>query len=288
MKIFNPIGYDYVTVVEILKQEISEIDLDVCEQPKQTLGKYYESCKDKKPDIIINGGFFGLANGDPCFNLENEGRMYAETDLYQEGIGIKGSSDLILSKAKAENWRDFISAYPVLMRNGSPVHISIASEINYKARRSILGYTDDKIYLIAVEKPGLTFSGCQTLLSELGVDNAINLDGGGSTKILKDGKSITSNSYNRAVDNVICIYLKKDVLYRVQTGAYSKYANALVRRTQVRALKDTIGAGYKNAYIRQIDGLYKVQVGAFSKRENALKVTADLKTKGIDSFITTV
>lgn len=286
MKVFTPENYTYVTVVEIPKSEIEKLDIALCAQPKQTLINYYNSCE-KKPDIIINGGFFGMSNGDTCFNLEDEDTMIAATASYQDGMGIVNKSTLELSTLKSKDWRDFISAYPVLMRDGAPAAITTASEINYKARRSILGYNEANIYLIAVENPGLNFSGCQTLLADLGIENAINLDGGGSTKILKDGKSITSTLYNRAVDNVICVYLKDKVLYRVQTGAFSKKLNALAYQTRIRLLKDDIGAGYKNAYIRLIDGLYKVQVGAFSKRENALKVVNDLKTKGYNSFITT-
>ena len=287
MRIFNPDGYYYVTVIEIPREEIDKLDIALCAQPRQTLFQYYNSCN-VKPDIIINGGFFGMSNGDTCFNLEDENKPIASTELYQEGMGIVGSNHLELSSLKEKDWRDFISAYPVLMRNGVPATITTASEINYRARRSILGYNDENIYLIAVEAPGLNFSACQAVLRNLRVDNAINLDGGGSTKILREGKSITSDEYNRAVDNVICVYLKKEqILHRVQTGAYSNRNNALACQARIRALEDSIGAGYKNAYIRYIDGLYKVQVGAFSKRENALKVVEDLKAKGYNSFIST-
>jgi cell division septation protein DedD len=119
----------------------------------------------------------------------------------------------------------------------------------------------------------------------MGVTYAINLDGGGSTKILQKGKSITSAVYNRAVDNVLAVYLKK--LYRVQCGAFSKQINAMSLRTKIRDLPDDIGAGYKNAYVRKIDNYYKVQVGAFSNRLNAQMVLNDLKDKGLDAFITT-
>jgi exopolysaccharide biosynthesis protein len=49
----------------------------------------------------------------------------------------------------------------------------------------------------------------------MNIDYAINLDGGGSTKILKDGKSLTSILYNRSVDNVIAFWLKNKPIYRV-------------------------------------------------------------------------
>jgi exopolysaccharide biosynthesis protein len=49
----------------------------------------------------------------------------------------------------------------------------------------------------------------------MNINYALNLDGGGSTKILENGKSITSSLYNRPVDNVIAIYLKPKTIYRV-------------------------------------------------------------------------
>jgi exopolysaccharide biosynthesis protein len=91
----------------------------------------------------------------------------------------------------------------------------MAQEINYKARRTILAYTETIIYVIAIESPGMNFYEVQNMLMEMDLDYAINLDGGGSTKILENGKSITSTLYNRAVDNVIAFYLKPKVIYRV-------------------------------------------------------------------------
>ena len=77
----------------------------------------------------------------------------------------------------------------------------------------MLGYNDKTIYIVAVELPGLRFAEMQKVMKDLGCDYAINLDGGGSTKILEKGESATSTLYNRAVDNVFAIYLNP--LYRV-------------------------------------------------------------------------
>lgn len=104
----------------------------------------------------------------------------------------------------------------------------------------------------------MDFAQMQDMLIELGVAYAINLDGGGSTKILYNGESITSSMYNRAVDNVVAFYLKPTIIYRVQTGSFSLKANAEKFCAQVRALPDKIGAGYAKAYVRKVNGTYKV------------------------------
>ena len=134
----------------------------------------------------------------------------------------------------------------------------------------------------------MDFAQMQDMLIELGVAYAINLDGGGSTKILYNGESITSTMYNRAVDNVVAFYLKPTIIYRVQTGSFSLKANADKFCEKIRALPDKIGAGYAKAYVRKVNGTYKVQVGAFSVKSNAQKVVSDLKSLGYSCFITTL
>ena len=70
------------------------------------------------------------------------------------------------------------------------------------------------------------------------------------------------------------------VLYRVQTGAYSKKANAEKQLAKVKA------AGF-DTYMVTVDGLYKIQVGAYSKKANAEAMLAKIKAAGFDAFITT-
>ncbi|EHL67054.1 hypothetical protein HMPREF1032_00684 [Subdoligranulum sp. 4_3_54A2FAA] len=70
------------------------------------------------------------------------------------------------------------------------------------------------------------------------------------------------------------------VLYRVQTGAFSNKANADAMLQKVKA------AGF-DTYMVKVDNLYKIQVGAFSKKANADAMAAKLKTAGFDTYITT-
>ena len=60
--------------------------------------------------------------------------------------------------------------------------------INHKHPRTILGYDDDYYYLLTIEgrlanSRGATFSEIVTLCQDLGITNAFNLDGGGSTQL---------------------------------------------------------------------------------------------------------
>ena len=71
----------------------------------------------------------------------------------------------------------------------------------------------------------------------------------------------------------------KDVIYRVQCGAFKTKANA---DNRVKALK---AQGFA-AIIKFIDGAYKVQCGAYKKKENAEALVKKLKAKGFASFVT--
>lgn len=72
----------------------------------------------------------------------------------------------------------------------------------------------------------------------------------------------------------------QEVLYRVQTGAFSNKANADAMLDKVKA------AGFET-YMVKVDNLYKIQVGAYSKKPNADAMSAKLKTAGFDTYITT-
>lgn len=71
-----------------------------------------------------------------------------------------------------------------------------------------------------------------------------------------------------------------EVLYRVQTGAFSKKANADAMLKQVKA------KGF-DTYMVKSGGLYKIQVGAFSKKSNAIAMASKLKAAGFSTYITT-
>ena len=71
-----------------------------------------------------------------------------------------------------------------------------------------------------------------------------------------------------------------DVLYRVQTGAFSVKENAEAQLAKVRA------AGF-DAFVTQAGSLYKIQVGAFGVRGNAEAMAAKLEAAGFSTYITT-
>lgn len=279
MRTYNPESYSYITVVEIPKSEILKFDMALCAEPRQTLKNFYDSCS-VKPTIVCNGGFFNMTDGSTCFNYTDEGKIINSNSSFKEGFGTV-NGDLQYGIIGEKSFEDFISAYPVLIKQGKKINISIATELDYKARRTILAYDNFNVYIIAIESPGMDFAQMQNFLLSMKIEYAINLDGGGSTKILKDGKSLTSCLYNRAVDNVIAVYLKPQTIYRVQVGSFASKSNA----TEFLMTVQSLGGVCADAYVRKVNNYYKIQVGAFSVRANAQKVVDFLKEKGFTAFI---
>lgn len=277
---------DYTTVRKIPFSEIEKVDFALCAQPRQTLQNFYNVCE-RKPDILTNGGFFGMSDGSTCFNYVDDGQIVHSTDLYKWGIGIIDQKIMKYGNIDYRtDWRDFISGYPVLIDNYQPVTIDFAKELNYKARRTVLAFDPDYLYLICIDKPGMAYKAMQAMLQSFNVQYAINLDGGGSTRMMDNGQVVTNGSENRAVDNVVAVYLKKEeerTIYRCQVGCYSQRANAETMLAKIKAL----GGIYEKAYVRNIGGYFKVQTGAFAIKSNAEHIRDDLKSKGFNCFITT-
>lgn len=216
--------YSYVTVLEMPKSAIDNIDFAEAKQPRETLKAFYDR-QEAKPDVVINAGFFALANGTPCFGQIDEGVVRVNDTRYNEGFGFfPGDPDrLHYGKFSEGGWKDFLSAYPMLVKGGKALTAwDYATELDYKAVRSMIGFNDDTVFYVHVGKPGMNFAQMAKLMEKLGCQYAMNLDGGGSARCLLQGKVIGTPTENRAVDSVFAVYFKDGVKvnpYPVPNGA---------------------------------------------------------------------
>lgn len=297
----------------IPKEEIDKIDFALCKGSdtgtnggRQNLKEYYDSCA-RKPDLIINGGLFNMANGETIFVYKDNGKdimTYTNNEDYFYGIGTlkENNRELVYGKMN-NNFLDFVTAYPMLLINGQVTPQTSTGwkdgALANKHLRTGIGWNDKNIYFIVLTGENKTGKGA-TLLefanfakNTIGCKYLANLDGGGSVAMLKDGEYIFNQG--RKVDNVVALYLKKEntpvtpdepqqaptqALYRVQVGAYLKESNAKVMLDRIKN-----NTSYSTAYIRKVNEYYKVQIGAFSKLENAKQVVNKLKAQGFPAFI---
>ena len=274
-----------IYIAQIPKAEIEKIDFVLCKQPTETLESYYKR-QNRKPDVEINGGFFdgGTSVGQTILTYRDEYQDISKEDWALYGFGVQGENQLIASNYN-ESFRDFICGYPPLLHEGKPIQSALGAELNYNARRSIMAYNASYVYLIAIDSPGMKYGPIQSFLQQLQIEEAINLDGGGSTRLLYKGTAYATAIYNRPVDNLIAVYLKPKparIIYRVQLGAFSSKINANAFCNKIKGL----GGMYTDAFVKYISPYYKVQVGAFSVKTNAENVLQDLKAKGYNAFIT--
>ena len=208
MNVYHNGIYD---IVEIPKSEIGQIDFDLCAQPRETLSSYYNRMG--KPEVLINGTFFNMSNGDTCFSFIDDDEVIKNYYGVKDGFGIKKNDKTTLVYGNIDDgtdWWDFCAGYPVLVNAGVPISkVSWGSEINYNATRSVLGCRENgDVVLVTANKPGVKFIElAKYLVNTLHLHYAINLDGGGSSRLMVNGEVVNTPTENRAVDTVVAIYL---------------------------------------------------------------------------------
>lgn len=299
-----------INVTDVPMSEITNFSVDMCTQPKlapEKMLKLYPTT----PTILCNASFFVTSTGDSIWTLKSNNTVYSYDANMAVGFGVPTKDKLPFEGTYKPNsdyiqndysWRDFVTAYPNLYFNGQRCNITMGSEINYNAHRTVIGWTKGRnvLFIITFEGKGVNFSRLQDYIKQIYPDvwYCCNLDGGGSVAHYFDGKRISDPGWERPIDSVISIFVRTDqerqekeeamkpnIRYTVQLGAWSKkeYADAYLKKVQ---LLRTEVHDYKDAYVKFIDNRYKIQCGVFSKKENAERLVEDLKKNGYDCYIT--
>lgn len=251
---------DYVKVVEIESSEIDYINFDLCEQPRETLGAYYNR-QLRKPNLLINGGFFNLSSGQTCFSFVDDGNIITNHYGVKQGLGttIDDQAKLIFGGIDDNiHWYDFIAGYPVLVENGeAKTAFTWASEINYKATRSAMGITgQNKLIFVTVSKPGVDLKELAAIMKNVGCLYAINLDGGGSSRMLVNGEVVNDPTENRSVDSVVAVYLK-DTSSNMGEVEYIPYISYTVQKgdSMWKIATEYLGSGSRYKEIVEFNNL---------------------------------
>lgn len=217
-KPFQTVKINSYTQLDIVPHSsIEAVAFEKCADPKETLGSYYSS-KEKKPQIMINGGLFNMSTGHNVMSFVCDG----EEQNYQNGftgMGVLGGdpAKLVYGTDKARKWKYFMTAYPMLVINGKANTVyGNASNLNYLTLRSAVGVRENGTLLIlTVDKPGMKFAEMAKIFVEYDAQYAMNIDGGGSVRKMHENKVVNAPIENRPVDNVFCVYLKEDPLAKL-------------------------------------------------------------------------
>lgn len=212
---FQTVRVNEYTQLDIIPIEsIDEVRFVKLAEPTEMLEHYYNRAE-KKPNIMVNGGLFNMKSGHNVMSFVS---MYEEQNYKNnfEGMGTvwNGAQTLIYGKDASHEWRDFMTAYPMLIINGKAnKNYGNAKTLNYKTARTAIGVKEDgSVLILTVDAPGMTFEQMTAIFLQYRAFYAMNLDGGGSVRKLHDGIVVNNPSENRKVDNAFCVYLKKDLL----------------------------------------------------------------------------
>ena len=157
-------------------------------------------------------------------------------EIPEDGFVLAGDKDGILNKVKKRNllmiswnidpdWSNVIEAVsggPYLIMNGQLYVDDLSQKFKFAkketyAPRSAIGIgKDGKLYLITVNgrnkgySVGLTLKELAGFLEKLNLRDAINLDGGGSTTLVADGKILNylSEHHERKISTGLLIFYK--------------------------------------------------------------------------------
>lgn len=165
------------------------------------------------PGTAINGGYFGM-DGKPTGDMVIQGKLVAR-GAHRTGLCIlKNGKAVIRTRVKGapsiwNGCKTVICAGPRLMRNGkidlNPTQEGFTSRsLQVKALRTGVGITKDQHLILVVTRQEITFREFAEVFKQLGVKDAINFDGGGSTALYYHGKIY--NEPVSCISNVLLVY----------------------------------------------------------------------------------
>ena len=212
---FQTVRVNEYTQLDIIPfDSIQEVRFCKLAEPTEMLEHYYNRAENK-PNIMVNGGLFDMKTGHNVMSFVS---MYTEQN-YKNGFVGMGTTcykaqTLQYGKDNEKEWRDFMTAYPMLVINGKAnKEYGNAKTLNYRTARTAVGVTKTgNILVLTVDKPGMTFEQMTAIFLQYHAVYAMNLDGGGSVRKLHNGVVVNNPSENRKVDSAFCVYLKKDPL----------------------------------------------------------------------------
>lgn len=227
----------------------------------------------RSPDIITNAELFS-ASYAAASGVVNDGVNVMLPEQY--GIAFQDKKTPVFSYKNNVKAPDWLGAYPVLVKGGKIGFTAVPSGLGGNRARTALGIKDNAFGVLVIpEQSGsndATLQDVAKVFTDRGYDNAINLDGGGST-------AYQTNEYgyeqNRKVRGFVCVWYKggKGNKASKSASADSSFAPYTVRITadtlNVRAgagtaykINQTVKRGEVYTIVKEQNGWGKLKSGA--------------------------
>lgn len=208
-----------------------QIQIDNINQPR--MSKYHtliytDKWGEKAPEYKLPLTYISISNkkiikiSDKPLNIPRNGVVIAGGSEYLKGFktGQRVKINYKLS-GNYKNFKHIISGGPFLIKDGN-IFIDTAEEklnsITGRNPRSAIGYTDDNVLIIVTVDgrkegtDGVTLQELAKIMKDLECTNAMNLDGGSSTVMLVNGKTIGgSNIKSAQISNALTVKIKDPV-----------------------------------------------------------------------------
>ena len=191
--------------------------------------------------VAINGSYFNMSNCTSCTGLWMYGSEIATTtsDEFARCNGIIGFKDGVFTleqygssttasqmAAWGKKYDAFVVTGPILRLNGTSQNPYIGGEGFYGPHpRTMLGKcADGTVYMVVAEgrmdgASGFSLPNLLSLAEDLGMTDAINLDGGGSSTLWVEGAGIINRLIGGSVRNV------PNIIYATSRSHEHSYAN---------------------------------------------------------------
>lgn len=157
-------------------------------------------------DFLMNGAIF-LRSGKPCCHLRADRSIKHQPDYKAWAISWTEPGDFGVKVAPNSDANYMECVHAIV--NGQKIDpMNYGRDMAYKTHRTAVG-TKDGQFAYYVTQDNLTPEKLRDKLFGLGWDNAIMMDGGGSTCFMdKDGKGFTGDG--RVIPFFIVVHLKKE------------------------------------------------------------------------------
>lgn len=142
-------------------------------------------------DAICNGSIF-LRNQTPACHLKADGKVYKAPNYRAWAISWDTPADFGV-KTVSNGDRNYMECVHLIIGGKKIYPVTCGADMKYRAPRTAIG-TKDGRFAYYVSKDRRTPEQLRDLLAASGWDNAIMMDGGGSTCFMdKDGKGFTGD-----------------------------------------------------------------------------------------------
>lgn len=189
-------------IIEINAEKIRKVE--IAQLGTKTMGQWYKSQLDK-PKYMLNASLWDTKGSIGTIFINgkmqrNEGNGF--------GFGTVDNKTFGFAKPWDKKWLDYITGYPALVWDGRATNYNVDSYVqNSVTKRAAVAEKDGKLLLITSDK--LTLNKFRIELVQYGVDYAINLDGGGSARMMVDGNAVNYPTDDRKCKLAIAVWVER-------------------------------------------------------------------------------